>query len=70
MFENNVSLTPFYASVFAARVRAGEGSNTYQAPPTLRQQASGFLTRWRLMALDAQGRHVGQSEWRGLNLGK
>ncbi len=57
--------------VFAARVRAGgEGSNTYQAPPMLRQQATGIRTRWRLMALDAQGRAVGQSEWRGLNLDK
>ena len=57
--------------VFAARIRAGgDSSNSYQAPPLLREQATGFLTRWRLMALDAQGRAVGQSEWRGLRLGK
>ncbi len=57
--------------VFAARVRAGaDSSNTYQAPPMLRQQTAGLFTRWRLMALDAQGRPVGQSEWRGLKLDK
>ncbi len=57
--------------VFAARVRAEGGApGIYEAPPMLRQQASGLLTRWRIMALDAQGRPVGQSEWRGLKLNK
>jgi hypothetical protein len=47
---------------FVAMVRAGVGA--YQLPPMVRGQAAGKALRWRVAALDFDGRQTRRSGWR------
>ncbi len=51
---------------FAARVRpaATPGAISYTAPPFLQSQLSGKATRWRVVAMAADGSFLGASDWR------
>jgi hypothetical protein len=50
--------------VFAAVVDAGVGE--YAVPPFVRARVTGGTLRWRVAALDAQGRELRRSGWRGV----
>jgi hypothetical protein len=47
---------------FAAMVQPGVGS--YRAPPLVMQKAAGKPLRWRVVALDFDGREMRRSAWR------
>jgi len=47
---------------FAAVVQPGVGS--YRAPPLVMQKAAGKPVRWRVVALDFEGREMRRSGWR------
>jgi hypothetical protein len=52
--------------VWSAYVKPGIGH--YQPPPFALQAHRGQTLRWRVLALDEQGRTVAHSDWRGLAL--
>ena len=53
--------------VHAALVPAG--TTTYRAPAWLKDKVTDGALQWRVVALDATGRPVRTSEWRGLRIG-
>lgn len=58
--------TEAMAEVLSALVRPGTGR--YDAPPWFAEAQRGKALRWRVVALDAEGRAAGASAWRSLAL--
>ena len=54
--------------VHAALVQTGIGA--YRAPSWLKEKAGGGALRWRVVALDVEGRAIRASAWRVLKLGE
>jgi hypothetical protein len=54
------------AALLSAMVKPG--SATYAAPPWLTQDRAGTQLRWRLIALDGQGRVFARSNWRAFEV--
>ena len=46
------------------------GTGVYRVPPFVRDKVTDKRIRWRVVALDAQGRPVGASAWRSISLGE
>jgi hypothetical protein len=53
-------------NIFSALLPPDYGS--YRAPSWLNERAGGHL-RWRVVALDERGHHIGESSWRNLRFG-